>query len=40
MIDALKLIGDNGFGVYTMDKELGKRKYTPLNINTTASEGE
>ena len=40
MIDALKLIGDNGFGVYTMDKELGQRKYTPLNINTTASEGE
>ena len=27
MIDALKLIGDNGFGVYTMDKELGQRKY-------------
>jgi ferritin len=40
MIDAIKLIGDNGFGVYTMDKELGQRKYTPLNTNTTASGGE
>lgn len=26
MIDSLKLIGDNGFGIYTMDKELGDRK--------------
>lgn len=33
MIDALKLIGDNGFGVYTMDKELSKRTYTPLGSN-------
>lgn len=40
MIDALKLIGDNGFGVYTMDKELGQRKYAPLNTSTTGSGGE
>lgn len=25
-IDALKLIKDNGFGIYTLDKELQKRK--------------
>lgn len=36
MIDSLKLIGDNGFGVYTMDKELAQRSYTPLNATTTA----
>ena len=28
MIDGLKLIGDNGFGIYTMDKELGQRIHT------------
>lgn len=32
MIDGLRLIGDNGFGIYTMDKELAKRTYTPLTI--------
>ncbi len=31
MIDSLKLIGNNGFGIYTMDKELGQRVYTPLD---------
>lgn len=31
MIDGLRLIGDNGFGIYTMDKELSKRTYTPLD---------
>lgn len=31
MIDALKLIGDNGFGIYTMDKELGQRSHAPLS---------
>ena len=36
MIDSLKLIGDNGFGLYTMDKELAQRSYTPLNIAATA----
>lgn len=30
MVDSLKLIGDNGFGLYTMDKELAQRSYTPL----------
>ena len=30
MIDALKLIGDNGFGIYTMDKELGSRTHVPI----------
>lgn len=32
-IDSLKMIGDNGFGIYTMDKELKSRAYTPLNGN-------
>mgnify|MGYP002508133924 FL=1 len=27
MIDRLKLIGDNGFGLYMMDQELGARVY-------------
>ncbi|HBT85318.1 MAG: ferritin [Fermentimonas sp.] len=31
MVDALKLIGDNGVGVYMLDKELATRTYTPLN---------
>lgn len=29
MIDAFKLIGDNGMGIYMMDKELATRTYTP-----------
>ncbi len=29
-IDALKMINDNGFGVYTLDKELQARVYTPI----------
>jgi ferritin len=33
MVDALKLIGDNGIGVYMMDKELATRSYTPLNTS-------
>ncbi|MCE5179029.1 MAG: ferritin [Porphyromonadaceae bacterium] len=33
MIDSLKLIGSNGFGIYTMDKELAQRKYTPLDTS-------
>lgn len=35
MIDSLKLIGDNGFGIYTMDKELASRTYTPINVSAT-----
>lgn len=35
MIDGLKLIGDNGFGIYTMDKELSTRGYTPINTSAT-----
>lgn len=35
MIDSLKLIGDNGFGIYTMDKELGQRVHTPINTSAT-----
>ncbi len=31
MIDSLKLIGDNGFGIYTMDKELGSRTHTSID---------
>jgi len=30
IIDALKMIKDNGFGLYTLDKELAARVYTPL----------
>lgn len=30
LIDALKLIGDNGFGLYTFDKDLAKRMHVPL----------
>lgn len=29
-IDALKMIKDNGFGIYTMDKELKTRTYVPI----------
>jgi len=29
-IDSLEMIKDNGFGIYTLDKELKGRKYTPL----------
>ena len=29
-IDALKMIKDNGFGIYTMDKELQSRSYSPV----------
>lgn len=36
MIDSLKLIGDNGFGIYTIDKELGQRTHTPLNTSASA----
>lgn len=37
MLDSLKLIGNNGFGIYTMDKELGQRVYTPLDISATTA---
>ena len=30
IIDALRMIKDNGFGIYTLDKELGTRVYTPI----------
>ena len=30
MIDGLRLIGDNGFGIYTMDKDLGSRTHTSV----------
>ena len=29
-IDSLEMIKDNGFGIYTLDKELKSRKYVPL----------
>lgn len=32
MIDSLKLIGDNGFGLYTFDKEMATRVYKPIAI--------
>lgn len=31
LIDALKLIGDNGFGLYTFDKDLAKRQLQPID---------
>ena len=34
LIDKLELIGDNGYGLYELDKELAARVYTP--IATTA----
>lgn len=37
MIDTLRLIGNNGFGIYTIDKELGARVYVPLESATTAN---
>ena len=30
IINALRLMKDNGFGIYTLDKELGARVYTPI----------
>jgi ferritin len=33
IIDSLKLIGGNGFGIYTMDKELALRKYAPIDTS-------
>lgn len=32
LIDKLSMIGDNGFGLYTFDKELSTRVYTPTLI--------
>lgn len=29
-VDSLEMINDNGFGIYTLDKELKSRKYVPL----------
>lgn len=37
LIDALKLIGDNGFGLYTFDKELQQRVYTPISTSATGA---
>ena len=28
IIDNLKMIKDNGYGIYMLDKELGARKYS------------
>ena len=30
IIDTLKLIGDNGYGLYQLDKDLATRVYTPI----------
>ena len=29
IIDNIKMIKDNGYGIYMIDKELGQRAYTP-----------
>lgn len=31
-IDSLEMIKDNGFGIYTLDKELKSRTYTPISF--------
>lgn len=31
IIDNIKLVGEDGFGLYTIDKELSTRTYTPIN---------
>jgi Ferritin-like protein len=36
IIDSLKMIGDDGLGVYQLDKELATRVYTPIVLNTQA----
>ena len=33
IIDTLKLIGDNGYGLYQLDKELATRVYTPITTS-------
>ena len=38
IIDSLRLIGDNGFGVYSLDKELGTRTYTAADVSATGGE--
>lgn len=35
LIDSIKLIGDNGFGIYTFDKELAQRTYNPLKSSAS-----
>ncbi|MGL5919985.1 MAG: ferritin, partial [Bacteroidales bacterium] len=32
LIDKLKLIGDNGLGIYMLDKEVASRKTTPVTV--------
>lgn len=36
LIDSLKMISNNGFGIYMLDKELASRTYTPLAGATVA----
>ncbi len=36
IIDKLRMIKDNGYGLYMIDKELGARTYTPASPLTTA----
>lgn len=38
IIDSLRLIGDNGFGIYSLDKELGMRTYTAADVSATGEE--
>jgi ferritin len=37
LIDSLKLIGNNGFGIYTFDKELGQRVDRPIGSASAAA---
>lgn len=37
MVDALKLMGDNGLAIYMMDKELATRTYTPIDATQGAT---
>lgn len=35
IIDALRLIDGKGYGIYMLDKELGKRVHTPISTSAT-----
>ncbi|MDD4033247.1 MAG: ferritin [Bacteroidales bacterium] len=37
LIDALTLIGDNGYGLYMLDKELAARVYVPLATTSSTA---
>ena len=34
LIDALRLVGENGMGIYMIDKDLAQRAYSPIGTET------